>query len=123
MSVKHALTIEIVYLTATAQSSITLNLPENSSVLDAINTSNILTKHPEINLEENKVGIFGKIVSMDTMLKHGDRIEIYRPLQLDPKQKRFLKVARCHPEECFPACAGKRFATKEILPPASQGSG
>ena len=83
MSVKNALTIEIVYLTPTHQTSFTLNLPENSSILDAINCSHILTKHPEIDLQKsagagfcrettpegqfagsklqkNKVGIFGK---------------------------------------------------------------
>ncbi|PPC92362.1 MAG: RnfH family protein [Methylobacter sp.] len=63
-----------------------LEVPDDSTVEQAISISGLLKKYPEINLETQKVGIFGKIASMDTPLKEGDRIEIYRPITADPKQ-------------------------------------
>lgn len=63
-----------------------LNIFETAKVIDAIKASNIESIYPEvINLS---VGIFSKIVSLDTVLKDGDRIEIYRSLLIDPKEKR-----------------------------------
>lgn len=88
------LTIEVVYLSLTEQLVVSLNTSENTSLLEAIRLSHLLEKCPEIDLNRNKVGIFGKILPLDTLLKHGDRVEIYRPLLLDPKEKRFLAVKR-----------------------------
>ena len=45
-------------------------------------------KFKEIDLSKNQLGIFGKITSLETKLKHKDRIEIYRPLIADPKEIR-----------------------------------
>ena len=50
--------------------------------------SGILDKYPEIDLEKNKFGIFGKLSKADTVLREKDRIEIYRPLIADPKEVR-----------------------------------
>jgi hypothetical protein len=55
-------------------------VPKGATVADAIARSHVLEQHPEINLKVNKVGIFGKLVKMDTVLRDGDRVEIYRPL-------------------------------------------
>ena len=43
---------------------------------------------PEINIDENKVGIYSKLCELDTVLEDGDRVEIYRPLKADPKEAR-----------------------------------
>ena len=50
--------------------------------------SGIEKKFNEIDLTKNQLGIFGKITSLETKLKHKDRIEIYRPLIADPKEIR-----------------------------------
>lgn len=84
--------IEVIYLAPSDQATIALNVPENTRVIDAIHLSNLLQKFPDIDLNQNKVGIFSKIVALDTILQDGDRVEIYRPLLIDPKQKRLLKV-------------------------------
>lgn len=55
-------------------------------VADALQQSGILQTYPEV--AAMPLGIFAKQVTLDTVLKSGDRIEIYRPLQLDPKEKR-----------------------------------
>nr|WP_207281027.1 RnfH family protein [Thiocystis violacea] len=57
-------------------------------VKEAIEQSGMLSRFPEIDLDLNKVGIFGKLVKLDQPLAEGDRIEIYRPLIADPKASR-----------------------------------
>lgn len=80
-------TIEIVYIPE-EQAPIQMQcvLGDNSTVADALEASGIYQSHPET--RGYKVGIFSKVVNLDCLLKPGDRIEIYRPLTLDPKEKR-----------------------------------
>jgi hypothetical protein len=63
-----------------------LEVPEHSTVEEAINLSGVLKLYPEINLATQKVGIFGKIASLSTPVQDGDRVEIYRPITADPQQ-------------------------------------
>jgi putative ubiquitin-RnfH superfamily antitoxin RatB of RatAB toxin-antitoxin module len=65
-----------------------MEVPDGSSVEQAIRHSGILQRFPEINLEAQKVGIYGKIVKLDAPIKEGDRIEIYRPIIADPRTVR-----------------------------------
>jgi putative ubiquitin-RnfH superfamily antitoxin RatB of RatAB toxin-antitoxin module len=65
-----------------------LMVPEGTSVIEAIEASHILKKCPEIDLDKFKVGIFGKLKSVDVKLNSGDRIEIYRSLIFDPMEAR-----------------------------------
>lgn len=89
------LTIEVCYAaSAQDQWCLPLGIPHGTTVKDAIVRSGILTLAPEIDLTTNLVGIFSKKVTLDVIVKEGDRIEIYRPLCLDPKAKRLTKVKR-----------------------------
>jgi len=63
-----------------------LEVPDGSTVRDAIEISGLLKRFPSINLETNKVGIYGKVVKLDTELKEDDRVEIYREITADPKK-------------------------------------
>ncbi len=65
-----------------------LSLPEGATLLQAVRESGVLQRHPEIDLNTQKLGIFGKIKPADTLLRDGDRVEIYRPLQADPMETR-----------------------------------
>ena len=58
---------------------------EGSKVRDAILASGLLGQFPEIDLDQNQVGIFGKITRLDTPLADGNRVEIYRPITADPE--------------------------------------
>jgi len=80
--------IELVYALAHEQTLLKQQLPVGVTVAEAIQTSGILEKHPEIDLKANKLGIFGKLTKADTVLRDKDRIEIYRPLIADPKEVR-----------------------------------
>ena len=77
--------VGVVYAIPTRQSWLSIDVPEGTSVRDAIEKSGILHQYPEINLETQKVGIFGKATTLDTVVEEGARIEIYRPITADPK--------------------------------------
>lgn len=88
------ITIEIAYAKPLEQILLSLQVPPETNIKQAIMQSNILERFPEINLDkENKVGIFGKVVTLNQALRNGDRIEIYRPLIADPKEVRKQRAA------------------------------
>jgi uncharacterized protein len=89
-----AITIEVVYTTPHEQWIVPVSLAEPVTVSQAIITSKICDKCPEIDWQHNKVGIFGVIVNQAQLLKDHDRIEIYRPLPIDPMTRRFQRVAK-----------------------------
>jgi hypothetical protein len=80
--------IEVVYALPNEQILLKKSVPAGTTVADAIQASGVLDKYPEINLAANKLGIFGKLVKADSVLRDKDRIEIYRPLIADPKEVR-----------------------------------
>jgi putative ubiquitin-RnfH superfamily antitoxin RatB of RatAB toxin-antitoxin module len=63
-------------------------VPDESTVEQLIRSSGILQRFPEIDLDTQKVGIFGRLVKLDTVPREGDRIEIYRPITADPRTVR-----------------------------------
>jgi len=92
------LSIEVCYALADGQTLIALELPEGATVQQAIDASGILTRHPEIDLAQQKVGVFGKLKPMDTVLAQYDRVEIYRALIVDPKAARQRRVEKTRKE-------------------------
>lgn len=58
------------------------------SIQNVIVQSGILEKYREIDLRQNKIGIFSRLVKLTDLVENGDRIEIYRPLTADPKEIR-----------------------------------
>jgi putative ubiquitin-RnfH superfamily antitoxin RatB of RatAB toxin-antitoxin module len=65
-----------------------LSLPEGATLAQAVRESGVLQRYPSIDLDTQKLGIFGKIKPPDTLLREGDRVEMYRPLQADPMETR-----------------------------------
>jgi uncharacterized protein len=88
MALNETITVELIYIKPDSQNCLKLDLVKGSNIEQAINKSGLLERFPEIDLQINKVGIFSKIQELDTVLQPGDRIEIYRPLQTDPKEAR-----------------------------------
>ncbi len=86
--------IEVAYAKPEQQTLLSLELPEGSTAEAAILASGILDHYPEIDLHQHKIGIFGKLCKLDQCLKAGDRVEIYRPLLIDPKEARRNRAAR-----------------------------
>ncbi len=86
--------VEVAYAKPDVQRIITVDVDMGATVAQAIELSGIAGDFPEIDLQKNKVGIFGKLVSLDQCLQAGDRIEIYRGLLADPKQARRERAMR-----------------------------
>ena len=73
-----------------------LRLPCGATVADALRESGLLQRHPE--LAGAKVGVWGRLRTPQDPLRDGDRVELYRPLQVDPKEARRQRY-RSHREK------------------------
>lgn len=80
--------IEIVYALPQEQTLLKLEVPQGTTLGEAVGLSKLTEKYPEIDVSKGKFGIFGKLSKTDTVLREQDRIEIYRPLLADPKEVR-----------------------------------
>lgn len=78
--------IGVSYGDANDQVWMRIEIPEGSTVKQAIELSGLLKRFPDINLEKQKVGVYGKIVKLDAEVKESDRIEVYRTITADPSQ-------------------------------------
>jgi len=84
-----ALKVEVVAALPRKESVVAVELPEGATVQDALLKS-------RVNFDPRFLGIFGEPVTPDTRLADGDRVEVYRPLKIDPKEarRRRAKLAR-----------------------------
>jgi len=85
--------VEVVYVKPEQQKIVEIKITKGSSIEQAIIESGMLLEYPEIDLKKFEVGIFGKVLKKDHIIKSGDRIEIYRPLIQDPKEARRNRAA------------------------------
>jgi len=85
--------VEIVLAHPQATESWRVEVPADTQLLDAVKASGFVAAHPEIDLEQAVLGIYGKQAKPDAMLRDQDRIEIYRPLKADPKEVRRKRAA------------------------------
>ncbi len=77
--------IGVAYSEPGQQVWLNIEVPDQASVLEAIEKSGILRMFPHIDLAAQKVGVFGKLVKPEAKLRAGDRVEIYRPITCDPQ--------------------------------------
>lgn len=82
--------IEVAYALPEKQYLFVQEVEEGTTVEQALKQSKLLKEVPDLSID--KVGIFAQLVTMETVLKDGDRIEIYRPLKADPRDRRRQKV-------------------------------
>ncbi|HWW03863.1 RnfH family protein [Collimonas sp.] len=80
--------IQVCYVTPEVQALRQLSVPVGTLLHDGIKRSGLLEEIREIDLSCWRVGIFGKLKTLDTVLRDQDRIEIYRPLIADPMESR-----------------------------------
>lgn len=88
MAGDRAITVEVVYATPVEQCVITVHAAIGSTAREVISSAGILQRFPDIDLSVQKIGIFSRLIELDTVVAEGDRIEIYRPLTADPKAVR-----------------------------------
>lgn len=68
--------------------SVELALPRGATVADAIDRSGVRSARPDVDIRDDCLGIFARKAGLQTTLRDGDRVEIYRPLKVDPKEAR-----------------------------------
>ena len=85
--------VEVAYALPSQQVMVAVDVAPESTVEAAIRESGVLDRFPEIDLNENRVGVFSKLAKLSDGLQAGDRIEIYRPLIADPKGVRRRRAA------------------------------
>jgi putative ubiquitin-RnfH superfamily antitoxin RatB of RatAB toxin-antitoxin module len=82
------LKVQVCYALPTECLLIDLALPMGATLGQAVQASTLLQRYPHIDLAQHKLGVFGKIKSPESLVRAGDRIELYRPLQADPMESR-----------------------------------
>jgi putative ubiquitin-RnfH superfamily antitoxin RatB of RatAB toxin-antitoxin module len=93
MGTASILHVEVAYALPKEQMVISLQVPIGTTLGTAIAISGIAKRFSEIDLQKNKVGVFGRLRTLEYVLQEGDRIEIYRPLKADPKEARRARAA------------------------------
>lgn len=101
-----SIAVEVAYALPEKQKIITVNVPEGTTAMEAAELSGIVAEFPEIDLASAKMGLFGKHLGTkglagaeDYVLKARDRIEIYRPLLIDPKEVRRRRAEKKKQQE------------------------
>ncbi|AAM67803.1 RnfH family protein [Buchnera aphidicola] len=87
--------VKVVYALPDIQYIKEVHIDSNSTVKDAILASNLLNTVKNIQFYKNNVGIYNKLVHLNENVKNGDRIEIYRNLIIDPKERRRKRSNIC----------------------------
>ena len=86
--------ITVAHATRDKQVELPLELDSDATVEQALEVSGIYLLFPEIDQANLQVGIFSKRATLADPLSEGDRVEIYRPLQVDPKEARRLRAEK-----------------------------
>ena len=84
--------VEVVFALPDRQVLEALEVENGATVAEAIARSGIERRFPEADLSELQVGVWGRAVDRSRVLREGDRVEIYRPLEMDPREARRLKA-------------------------------
>lgn len=82
------LKVEVCYALPEKQTLLQFEVDESLSIEEVIEQSGVLEIHSEIDLKSIKVGVFSKLAKLTDTLQDGDRVELYRPLLIDPKEVR-----------------------------------
>ena len=80
--------VEVVYATPETQVLLPVSLPASSTVADALSASGLRQQFSDVDFDQLQTGIWGHTVTREHAVAEGDRVEIYRPLELDPKEAR-----------------------------------
>jgi len=80
--------VELVYIDTDEEFIVSLDMAAAATVADAVEQSQVLDQFPSLKAVDYQLGIYSQEVSAETRLQAGDRVEVYRPLVLDPMEVR-----------------------------------
>ena len=93
--------VEVAYATPERQRILSLSVPEGTTALAAVQQSTITDEFPGLDISDSAMGIFSQPLDgrtlplpQDYVLQARDRVEIYRPLLIDPKQARLERAKK-----------------------------
>lgn len=86
--------VELVYALPSQQKQYHIEMLASSTVQQVVEASGVLQEFPELQIHELMLGIWGRRVTLEQVVQTDDRIEIYRPLVIDPKQARKAKAKK-----------------------------
>ena len=104
------LPVTVVYAAPGQEFSLPVSLAAGSTIADAIRASGLASMVADVDVAVLKCGTWGKLKPATTVLRAGDRVEVYRPLKADPNTARQHRVAK------------KRAAAGKVPPPSNRGS-
>jgi putative ubiquitin-RnfH superfamily antitoxin RatB of RatAB toxin-antitoxin module len=84
--------VTVVYCAPGCEDLSEVTLPAGATVADAIGASGVLGRRPEIAAATPDVGIWGRASALGQRVQDGDRVELYRPLTVDPKEARRVRA-------------------------------
>lgn len=96
--VSSKINVEVIYALPKEQITFKVSVEQGTTALQVIEASGILVKYPEIELKTNKLGIYSRLIKLDTVIEDGERVEIYRPLIADPKEMRKRRAGKAKEE-------------------------
>lgn len=82
------LNVEVVFALPRRQVLVTVTLEEGATVAEAIHASGLAERFPDEQLDALPTGIWGRPADRDAVVSDGDRVEVYRPLEIDPREAR-----------------------------------
>ena len=85
--------VEVVYARAEEQALVEVPFRAGMSALEAVERSGLMGEYPEISARALVLGIYGNRVEPGQLLSQGDRVEICRPLEADPREMRHALLA------------------------------
>lgn len=88
------MTVEVVFALPDRQRVRRVQVAQGSTVMQAIEASGLLQDEPGLEPDQARLGIFARRVAPGEILHDGDRVEIYRPLTVDPKEARRRRAGR-----------------------------
>ena len=86
--------VEVAYARSDQQMLLRVRVPPGTTAGQAIDASGILDHFPKLDWKNTSIGIFGKVCKPEHILNAGDRVEVYRPLLMDPMQQRRQRAAK-----------------------------
>jgi putative ubiquitin-RnfH superfamily antitoxin RatB of RatAB toxin-antitoxin module len=88
MAASDTIEVEVVYALAGRQALLAITIPAGATAGEAVDQSGIAKQFPQHDFSTSQLGIWGRPVDSDQLLEDGDRVEIYRPLNIDPREAR-----------------------------------
>jgi len=94
MTGQESVAIEIVCATSAKQVTVRSNVRRGTTARQAVDAAQINSEFPDLDIARLRLGVYGEVVADDYVLQPGDRVEIYRPLDNEPREKRRRQAAR-----------------------------